>query len=138
MPAYIVRTIEALRLVGFFVARDPSALFGIVDEELDPCTCEYFKLNNDDGVFLDGQFTAETEDGLGPEDSDEELLVFLRAVPEEDVTEPRLSDSLGRRLDRKRSWTAFTSKQFQEYFGISPDLPPEHLKVIGAIAGVAV
>lgn len=138
MPAYIVRTIENLRLVGLFVARDPSALFGIVDEELDPCACEYFKLNNDDGVFLDGQFTAETADGLGPEDSDAEPSVFLRTVPEEDVTAPSFSETLGRRLDQKRTWTAFTSKHFVEHFNIPLDLSPAKLKVLGARAGVAV
>jgi hypothetical protein len=138
MPAYIVRTIKNLRLVGLFVARDPSDLFGIVDEDMDPGTCEYFKLNNDDGVFFDGQFTAEIEDGLCPDDSDEEPMVCLRPVPGEEAVAPRLSDSLGERLDRKRSWTAFTSKHFQEYFGISPDVSPETIKVVGAMAGVTV
>lgn len=118
MPAYIVRTIETLRLVGVFVARNPSELFAVVDEVLCAGQCEYFKLNNDEGVFLDGQFTAEAECAESPLEEGAKLYVHLRAVPEAEATPPEFSERLAQRLDRGRSWTAFTDTNFAEAFGL--------------------
>jgi hypothetical protein len=122
MPAYLVRTIHSLRLVGVFVARDPSQLYEVVDEVLDPSNCEYFKMNNLDGVFLGGQFTAEVEGGGAPTAPGEDLYVYLRPAPEGEATEPELSENLSARLDKGRSWNTFTDENFAEAFGLTADV----------------
>lgn len=114
MSTYLVRTIDTLRLVGIFVAKNSKALFHLIDDELDPCSCEYLALKDEEGIHLDALFTANmVDDGTGESD-----VVHVGIESVSDPEEPRLTDSLARRLDKGRSWTAFTTKNFLEAFNI--------------------
>lgn len=115
MATYIVRTIDTLRLVGIFVAKTPNALYCLVDNELEPSTCEYLKLQEGEGLHIDAQFTGDMrDDGTG--EGEEVLYVDIETV--DDPEEPRFTDRLAERLDKGRSWTPFTTEQFAQVFGI--------------------
>lgn len=46
MSAYLVRIAESHEILGFYVARDLVDLFWLIDECMDPCACEFKKIES--------------------------------------------------------------------------------------------
>jgi hypothetical protein len=114
MATYIVRTIETLRLVGIFVAKNPTDLYRLVDLEQNPGSCEYLNLQDGEGLFVDARFTGSMHDN-GP---GERAVLSVGIEPVDDPDRPCFTRRLETRLCRGRSWTAFTAEHFAGAFGI--------------------
>lgn len=134
MSFYIVRTIENQLMVGFFNAQNTATLFDVVDEEVDPFACEYLKLPNGSGVFLDGhvreQAPEELEDGEAPD-------IVATITGENGSESGRVSEAVMDALQEK-SWKQFTRGDFERAYGI--DLTQlgseEKVKSFGAHMGL--
>ena len=110
MSVFLVRTSDTLRLIGIFVAEDSSALFAQVDEQVDPCHCEYLRLRHGEGLFLDGQFADES---YALEEAEQSLVDVSDACP------IQASDHLEERLRQllHSDWTSFEDEDFSGAYG---------------------
>lgn len=111
MSAFLVRTSDTLRFIGIFVAEDSGALYALVDEQVDPCNCEYLLLRHGEGVFLDGQFA---DDNYALDDDERSLTDAPDACP------IQASEHLEERLRRllPADWTPFEDEDFSGAYGV--------------------
>lgn len=118
---YLVRTKDTKRLVGVFAASSPAGLFNIVDEELDPFSCEYFQMHPGHGLFVDGQFETR---------KDVESVEFTTIEPLDvlQASGVRMTEQLDLDIPAgARGWHAFTKKNLAAAFGVPVkylDTPP--------------
>lgn len=109
---YLVRTKDTQRLVGVFAASCPADLFNIVDEELDPFSCEYFEMQDGHGLFMDGQFVTQR---------DVENIECLTIEPVDilQASGVRMTEQLDLDIPTAASgWKTFTRKNLAAAFGV--------------------
>lgn len=137
MNTYFVRVIENQRVVGIIAAESSVQLFDVVDEDLDPFSCEYFKLEPGEGLFFDGQFTFEPDE----EDRRRRPWVGIEPMPEGKDAGMHFSEALAQGVNEaKRRWKKFTETDYRQAYGFGPKskTSSEKVAVIGMLMGINV
>jgi hypothetical protein len=125
---YLVRTKDTKQLVGVFAATNPAELFNIVDEELDPFSCEFFEMQSGDGLFMDGQFVTHT-------DIEEVTCVTIEPTDVLHSSGIRMTEQLDLAIpDLPNAWHSFTKHNLAAAFGL-PLAALDNPKVMAVFQG---